>query len=262
MGHNLSGREEGAPFALVVRFTVRPGSENAFDRLTEETASGVREREYGTLIYACHRVHGNPQQRIFYELYRNRAAFERHEAHEHVRRFLAERAAMLESTEVEFLTLQDGKTPPGFQLDAIIAGTQARIRGLQSRARILRGILAALGDTDAVRALIETTESPENATAGLMDLLGIDHDQAKAVLDLQLRALSPPRRQQFSADYDEIVAELADLESILASPERLRELVGTERGANLARHDERRWARTDEDDWPGPPLGAAAGRGP
>jgi hypothetical protein len=51
------------------------------------------------------------------------------------------------------------------------------------------------------------------------------------------------------------VADLADLQSILASPERLREVVGTERAANLARYDERRWARTDDDDWPGPPLG-------
>jgi len=73
--------------------------------------------------------------------------------------------------------------------------------------------------------------------------------------------LSPQRRQLISAEYDQVVAELADLESILASPERLREVVGTERGANLARYDERRWARTGDDDWPGPPLGGAAGAG-
>lgn len=153
--------EDGAPFALVVRFMVRPGSEEAFDRLTQETASGVREREYDTLIYACHAVQGSPRQRIFYELYRNRAAYERHEAQEHIRRFLAERAPMLESTEFDFLILQDGKTPPGFQLDAIVAGAQARLRGLRERGRILRAILAALGKIDAVKALLETTQSPE-----------------------------------------------------------------------------------------------------
>lgn len=250
-----------APFPLIVRFTVRPGSEEAFDRLTQETASGVREHEHDTLIYACHLVEGSPRQRVFYELYRNRAAFERHEAEEHVRRFLAERAPMLESTEVDFLTLRDGKTPPGFQLDAIVAGAQARILGLQERGRILRAILAALGNLDAVRAVVETTESAEAAQAGLMELLDIDQGQARAVLDLQLRALSPQRRQQISAEYDQMVTEQADLESILASPDRLRELVGTERGAHLARYDERRWARTVDDDWPGPPLGRAAGTG-
>ena len=242
--------EDAAPFALVVRFTVRHGSEEAFDRLTEEMASGIREREYDTLIYACHAVQGNPQQRIFYELYRNRAAFERHEAHEHVRRFLDQRTALLESTEVDFLTLQDGKAPPGFMLDAIVAGTQKRIRGLHERGRLLRAILAALDNIDAVKALVETTESPEAAQASVMELLGIEQDEARAVLDLQLRALSPQRRQLISAEYDQVVAELADLESVLASPERLREMVGTERGANLARYDERRWARTGDDDRP------------
>ena len=253
--------EDTTPFALVVRFTVRAGSEEAFDRLVTQTASGIREREYDTLIYACHTVEGQPRQRIFYELYRNRAAFEQHEAHEHVRRFLAERTALLESTEVDFLELQDGKTPPGFQLDAIVAGTQQRIQGTQQRARILRAVLAALDDMDAVRALVEASESPEAAESAVMDLLDIGQVQAGAVLHMPLFQNTPLRRRQISDEYDQAMADIADLESILASPERLREVVGTERGADLARYDERRWARTDDDDWPGPPLGGAAGRG-
>ena len=34
-----------------------------------------------------------------------------HERQDHVRRFLADREALLESTDVDFLTLADGKTP-------------------------------------------------------------------------------------------------------------------------------------------------------
>lgn len=81
-----------------------------------------------------------------------------------------------------------------------------------------------------------------------MELLDIAQKQARAVLDLQLRALSRQRRQLINAEYDHLVSEVPDLESILAAPERLREVVGAERGADLARYDERRWARTDEDD--------------
>jgi quinol monooxygenase YgiN len=99
------------PFALVVRFTVRPGSEADFDDLIARTTAAIRDREPGTLVYACHRVEGQPRQRIFYELYRDRAAFDMHEQQEHVRHFLAARAALLESTVVDFLTLADGKTP-------------------------------------------------------------------------------------------------------------------------------------------------------
>jgi len=103
--------QDATPFALVVRFTVRPQAEAQFDALVAETAAGIREREPGTLVYACHTVQGKPRQRIFYELYRDRAAFDAHEAGEHTRRFLDEREPLLEATEVDFLTLADGKTP-------------------------------------------------------------------------------------------------------------------------------------------------------
>lgn len=103
------------PFALVVRFTVRPGAEADFDDLIARTTAEIREREPGTMVYACHRVDGAPRQRIFYELYRDRNAFDAHEQQEHVRHFLAARDAMLESTDVDFLTLTDGKTPGAVQ---------------------------------------------------------------------------------------------------------------------------------------------------
>jgi quinol monooxygenase YgiN len=84
-----------APFALVVRFTVQPGAENDFDELVTTTTAAIREREPGTLVYACHTVTNAPRQRMFYELYRDRAA----------------REELLEATEVDFLSLADGKTP-------------------------------------------------------------------------------------------------------------------------------------------------------
>ncbi len=105
---------DGAPFALVVRFTVRPGNESAFDELVNVTTAGIRAHERGTLIYACHHVEGAPRERIFYELYANRAAFDAHEAQPHTRHFLASREALLESAKVDFLTLADGKTPVDF----------------------------------------------------------------------------------------------------------------------------------------------------
>ena len=103
--------QEPAPFALVVRFTVRPGVENEFDDLTHRTAAAIRESEPGTLVYACHQVADAPRQRIFYELYRDRAAFVTHESQPYVKHFLQAREALLESTEVDFMTLDDGKTP-------------------------------------------------------------------------------------------------------------------------------------------------------
>jgi quinol monooxygenase YgiN len=108
--------QDTTPFALVVRFTVRPEAEAEFDELTARTAAEIRDREPGTLVYACHRVNDSPRQRLFYELYRDRAAFDEHERQEHVRRFLAAREELLESTDVDFMALLDGKTPTAGQV--------------------------------------------------------------------------------------------------------------------------------------------------
>lgn len=43
------------------------------------TVPEIRKHEAGTLVYAVHKVKGQPLQRIFYELYRDRAAFDAHE---------------------------------------------------------------------------------------------------------------------------------------------------------------------------------------
>lgn len=102
---------EATPFALVVRFTVRPGREADFDQLATRMAGGVRAHEPGTLVYACHQVDGALRERIFYELYRDRDAFDDHEAQPHTRRFLTEREPLLESKQVDFLAVADGKLP-------------------------------------------------------------------------------------------------------------------------------------------------------
>lgn len=97
-------------FGLMVRFTCKDeASAAAFDLLVGETIEKIREGEPQTLVYASHRVDGQPLQRIFYELYRDRSAFDAHEEQEHTRRFLAAREELLASVEVDWLELQSGK---------------------------------------------------------------------------------------------------------------------------------------------------------
>ncbi|MFG2071247.1 putative quinol monooxygenase [Nonomuraea maritima] len=94
----------------MVRFTCKDEeSAAAFDALVGETIEAIRQREPGTIVYASHRVDGQPLQRIFYELYRDRDAFDAHEQTEHTKRFLAARDELLTSVEVDWLDLQSGK---------------------------------------------------------------------------------------------------------------------------------------------------------
>lgn len=96
-------------FGLVVKFTLKPGHEEAFDALVSAILPGIRDAEPGTLIYACHAVADSPSERVFYEMYRDKAAFEAHEDQPHVRHFLAERAQHLDGFDVDFLMLSGGK---------------------------------------------------------------------------------------------------------------------------------------------------------
>jgi quinol monooxygenase YgiN len=97
-------------FGLSVRFTCKDAaSAEGFDALVAETVPEIRQHEPRTLVYAVHTVGGEPLQRIFYELYRDSAAFDAHEQQPHTRRFLAAREQFLASVEVDFLTLQIGK---------------------------------------------------------------------------------------------------------------------------------------------------------
>jgi quinol monooxygenase YgiN len=98
-------------FALVVRFMITPGHEAAFDDLVDRTLVGIRSAEPNTLSYASHAVQGAPGERIFYELYRDRAAFEAHEAQPHVQEFLAARGEHLDSYTVDVLDLIAAKAP-------------------------------------------------------------------------------------------------------------------------------------------------------
>jgi quinol monooxygenase YgiN len=92
-------------FALVVRFDCRDSSAAArFDELTAEAVRLVTEREPGTLVYATATVEGEPLARVFYEVYRDREAFQAHEEAGHVRSFHARKDPLLTATRVEFLT--------------------------------------------------------------------------------------------------------------------------------------------------------------
>src|ERR1700743_51093 len=114
------------------------------------------------------------------------------------------------------------------QLDVIVRRTTYRLRKANERAHILRGLVKALDALDEVIALIRASETVDIARTGLIELLDIDEIQAQAILDMQLRRLAALERQKIVDDLAKIEAEIADLEDILAKPERQRAIVRDE----------------------------------
>jgi quinol monooxygenase YgiN len=96
-------------FGLVVRHVVKRGHESVFDRLVVDVIEQIDRHEPETLIYISHSVTGDSTGRIFYELYRDQAAFEFHERQDYVRVFLAARDEHIESVHVDFVTALAGR---------------------------------------------------------------------------------------------------------------------------------------------------------
>jgi quinol monooxygenase YgiN len=92
-----------SPFCLLVRFKVRAGQVEDFDRLMTATVAQIAEREPGTVVYVSHSTN-EPDVRVFFEAYRTRAAFDAHCKQPHIESFMAERSALVESFTVEELT--------------------------------------------------------------------------------------------------------------------------------------------------------------
>jgi DNA gyrase subunit A len=114
------------------------------------------------------------------------------------------------------------------QIEVIVRRTRYLLRKAREREHILSALLRAIDQIDAVIALIRASESAAAAQQGLMDLLEIDEIQARAILDMQLRKLAALERQALVDEYEQIMAEIAEYEAILASPERQRQVVSTE----------------------------------
>lgn len=97
-------------FGLVVRFDLKEETASEFDKLASETLNLIKTEEPGTLLYGCHKVTGEPNARIFYELYTDREAFDAHEQTPHVLEFLSQRDQYFSAPlRVEFFDSFDGK---------------------------------------------------------------------------------------------------------------------------------------------------------
>ena len=100
------------PYGRILIFTLLDDRVADFDRLAEQAAEEVRMREPDTLVYVIHLVPNAPMQRIFYEIYRDRAAFDSHESQPYMMRFVADRRACVLATNVIELTLKYAKVAP------------------------------------------------------------------------------------------------------------------------------------------------------
>jgi DNA gyrase subunit A len=127
------------------------------------------------------------------------------------------------------------------QVEVIIRRTKYRLAEKEKRAHILQGYLKALDALDAVIALIRASTTPEEARTGLMKLLDVDEVQANAILDMQLRRIAALERQKINDEYNGLMSDIVELNEILASEAKQRQIIISELTELTAKYgDERR----------------------
>src|SRR4051794_22696225 len=127
------------------------------------------------------------------------------------------------------------------QVEVIQRRTRYRLRRAEEQAHIYRGLVKALDMLDDVISLIRRSPDVEEARTGLMRLLEIDELQANAILEMQLRRLAALERQKIMDRLADLETVIADLEAILASEERQRQIISEELAEIVGRFgDDRR----------------------
>jgi len=119
--------------------------------------------------------------------------------------------------------------------------TQYDLDQAAKRHHILEGLMKAFGMLDETIALIRASKTGEEAKEGLMALLTITEEQAKAILDMRLQKLTGLEMESLRTEYDDIIKLMADLRDILANECRVMAIIKTELEEMKATHgDERR----------------------
>lgn len=98
----------------------------------------------------------------------------------------------------------------------------------KARAHILEGLTIALDHIDEVIATIRASADSESAKSALVEKFKLSELQAKAILEMRLQRLTGLERDKIASEYAQLLEEIANLESILRSEEKLKEIIKDE----------------------------------
>ena len=119
--------------------------------------------------------------------------------------------------------------------------TQFELDQAAKRFHILEGLMKAINMLDETIALIRESADGETANLGLQNLLGIDQEQAKSILDMRLQKLTGLELNSIKEEYEQLIIKMNDLKDILAHEQRVLNIIKEElKEMSDAYGDERR----------------------
>ena len=107
-----------------------------------------------------------------------------------------------------------------YQRDVIVRRTAFDLKAAKQRAEIVRGLLIAIRNIDEVIKIIKSSESTPKAKLALRERFDLTDDQAQAIVDMRLKALTHLEVGKLEEELAELEKRIAYLSAILASPRR------------------------------------------
>ena len=115
-----------------------------------------------------------------------------------------------------------------YQKEIIIRRTKFDLDVAEKRVHILEGLKIALDNIDAVIKIIRGAKDDDEAKNGLMKNFGLTEVQANAILEMRLRRLTGLEREKIESELDDLLKLIDELKAILASDEKVLEVIKNE----------------------------------
>lgn len=112
-----------------------------------------------------------------------------------------------------------------FRTECVRRRTWFDLQGKRKRLHLLQGLAAILLDIDKAIYIIRSTEQEQEVVPNLMIGFGIDEPQAEYVAEIKLRHLNREYLLKRTGEIDQLEADIADLEDVLAKPARVRRII-------------------------------------
>ena len=132
------------------------------------------------------------------------------------------------------------KTYLDHRLEIVRRRSEFDLKKARERAHILEGLRVALQNMEEVIALIRRSADVETARSRLRKKYKLSVLQANAILDMPLRRLAALERKKIDLEYREIKKRIREIEALLRSPRKMRQLVSDELQAVKEKYADRR----------------------
>ena len=109
--------------------------------------------------------------------------------------------------------------------EVVIRRSQFELNKAVERAHIVEGLIIASDNIDEVIAIIRGSANVDEAREKLMETFKLSEAQAKAIVEMRLRQLTGLEQDKLRAEYEELMATIADLKDILAREERRMDII-------------------------------------